>query len=404
MTQIAAAQPATCLLSTATARLYAVDFAAMASFYLLLSVVPMFAADRGIGSAGGGLTTGVLMLVAVAGEVAVPGLARRIGYRRLLIAGLVLLGGPALLLPAVTGLAGLMAVTVARGIGFAIVVVAVGAMAALMIPEQRRGEGLGVLGVVAMLPAVLMLPMGVWLAERCGSLAVFGVAAAFALISAPFVPAEGTPALSASARSGSEPTERGSLTGARDSGVLRLAVLFAVTAVAGGVVVAFLPTAVAPSIVAIGLFAQSAVATLVRWLGGRHCDRHGPARLLVPAVGLTAAGMALAALTGDGRAVVAGMVVFGAGFGLAQAATLTAMLQRVSHSQYGAVSAAWNAAYDLGWGAGAIGIGVVVATAGHPVAFAVTALVVLAALPLSRRRLVHTPRPELDLPGGPRQS
>jgi hypothetical protein len=58
----------------------------------------------------------------------------------------------------------------------------------------------------------------------------------------------------------------------------------------------------------------------------------------------------------------------------------------------------------LGWGAGAIGIGVVVATAGHPVAFAVTALVVLAALPLTRRRLVHTSCPELDLPGGPRQS
>jgi MFS family permease len=397
MTQIAAAQPAARLLSTALVRLYAVDFAAMACFYLLLPVVPMYAADRGIGSAGGGLTTGVLMLVAVGGELAVPELARRIGYRRLLIAGLVLLGGPALLVPTMAGLTGLMAVAVARGIGFAIVVVAVGAMAALMIPKQRRGEGLGVLGVVAMLPAVLMLPAGVWLAQRCGYSAVFGLAAAFALIAAPFVPAATASALPAGAVSAlpapagsdtepAEPIEHGSLAGARDSAVLRLALLFAATAVAGGVVVAFLPTAVAPGVAAIGLFIQSAVATLARWLAGRHCDRHGAAGLLVPAVGLTAAGMAMAAFTSDGRAVVTGMVVFGAGFGLAQAATLTAMLQRARRSQYGAVSAAWNAAYDLGWGAGAIGIGAVVATTGHPAAFAVTALVVLTALPLSRRR------------------
>jgi hypothetical protein len=47
------------------------------------------------------------------------------------------------------------------------------------------------------------------------------------------------------------------------------------------------------------------------------------------------------------------------------------MLARVAASQYGAVSAAWNAAYDLGWGAGAIGIGMVAATAGYPAAFAV---------------------------------
>jgi predicted MFS family arabinose efflux permease len=62
------------------------------------------------------------------------------------------------------------------------------------------------------------------------------------------------------------------------------------------------------------------------------------------------------------------------------------MLAQMPASQYGAVSAAWNAAYDLGWGAGAIGIGIVAATAGYPAAFAVAAVLVLAALPLNRRR------------------
>ena len=79
------------------------------------------------------------------------------------------------------------------------------------------------------------------------------------------------------------------------------------------------------------------------------------------------------------------MAAFGAGFGLAQAAALNTMLARVPTTQYGAVSAGWNAAYDLGWGSGAIGIGMVAATAGYPAAFAVAAALVLATLPLARR-------------------
>jgi len=83
--------------------------------------------------------------------------------------------------------------------------------------------------------------------------------------------------------------------------------------------------------------------------------------------------------------VVAGMAVFGAGFGLAQAASLNAMLQRARRSQFGTVNAVWNAAYDLGWGVGAIGIGMLVTTAGYATAFAVTAALTLLAVPTAAR-------------------
>ena len=63
------------LLTGAVVRLFVADFAAMVSFYLLLSVVPLYAVDRGNGTAGAGLSTGVLMLTAVAAELATPALA-----------------------------------------------------------------------------------------------------------------------------------------------------------------------------------------------------------------------------------------------------------------------------------------------------------------------------------------
>jgi predicted MFS family arabinose efflux permease len=375
MTTMTAAKPR--LLGAAAARLLAVDVAAMTSFYLLLSAVPLYAADRGIGTAGAGLSTGVLMVTAVATELATPGLAARVGFGRLLAAGLVLLGAPALALPGVDGLAGLLAVSAVRGCGFAIIVVAIGALAARAIPEQRRGEGLGVFGVAATVPAVVALPLGVWIAGVAGFPAVFALAAGFAVLAVPLVP---RPAALA-------PIPAGPAVGRGRVGLpaeaVRPAVVFFATAVAGGVVVAFLPGAVAPGVAAPALLVQSVAATLTRWLAGRCADRLGGGRLLAPAVVAAAAGMAAAA-GGSVPAVLAGMTLFGAGFGVAQAASLTAMFHSVPPDRYGAVSAAWNAAYDLGWGVGALGVGLVIASLGVPAGFAAAAILTLTALPLTR--------------------
>jgi predicted MFS family arabinose efflux permease len=366
------------LLTGPVVRLFLTDLAAMVSFYLLLSVVPLYAADRGIGTAGAGLTTGVLMLTAVAAELATPALAARLGYRRLLIGGLVLLGAPALVLPAAASLPALLLLSVVRGIGFAIVVVTVGAIAATAIPAQRRGEGLGVLGVVAMLPAVGALPLGVWLAAAMGYAAVFAIGGGAALLAV-------MPVLRLPEGRSENQSHSGLSTCLRRPELRRPLVMFATTAVAGGVVIAFLPSAVTAVVAVPALFVQNIAATAARWLAGRRIDRHGSNGMLAPAVLICAVGMGSAAFTSTPLAVLAGMAAFGAGFGLAQAATLNTMLARVPASQYGAVSAAWNAAYDLGWGAGAIGIGMVAATAGYPAAFAVAAVLVLAALPLDRR-------------------
>src|SRR6266581_3156976 len=64
------------------------------SFYLPLSVVPMYAKASGA-DAGAGLATGALLLTTVGVELITPRLVSRVGYRLALAVGLVLLGGPA---------------------------------------------------------------------------------------------------------------------------------------------------------------------------------------------------------------------------------------------------------------------------------------------------------------------
>jgi predicted MFS family arabinose efflux permease len=348
-----------------------------ASFFLLLSVVPAYVQSvPGRGSDKAGLVTGALMLATVAGELMAPWLAARCGHRVLLGVGLLLLGAPALALTMSQSMGWIVAVCLVRGLGFAFTLVAGGALTASLIPPERRGEGLALIGLAAGVPSLVCLPLGSWLAVHRGYGPVCTAAALTALVSIAAVP--GLPG-----REAAPGSSLGIFAGARSGTLSRPTAVFAVTAVGAGIVVTFLPLAVAPGhsgAVAAALFVQPAAATASRWLAGRHADRRGAAEMVIPGLAGSAAGIFIMALTGVPVAVVVGAAVFGAGFGITQSATLTLMYSRVPAFGYGTVSALWNVAYDAGMGIGAVGFGSVAGLTGYPWAFALTALMMLTAL------------------------
>ncbi|MBW8483755.1 MFS transporter [Actinomadura parmotrematis] len=348
-------------------------------FYLPLSVVPLHAERIG-GSPGA--ATGALMFATVAGEFATPRLMARFGDRTVLAAGLVLLGAPALALTALPGMAWILLVSLVRGLGFALTIVAGGALTAALIPDGRRGEGLALVGLASGVPSVVALPLGLYLAEHTGVTAVAVIAGAVPLVTALSVPGlpGGRPAPGARAD--------GMLAGLRTPALARPALVFGASALVAGIVVTFLPLAAgghSAGLVAAALFLQPLASALARVWAGRRGDRHGSAGLVVPGLVASAAGVLLIAFTGSAAAVVAGVTVFGVGFGLLQNATLALMYSRVTRSGYGAVSALWNLAYDAGLGAGALGFGAVAAGTGYPWAFALTAALLMTALPVALR-------------------
>jgi predicted MFS family arabinose efflux permease len=292
-----------------------------------------------------------------------------------------------------------MAVCVVRGVGFAITCVAGYALTVSLLPAQRRGEGLALVGVVSGVPSVACLPLGVWLAAHAGYRPVFlagGLAALAGLASVPALPRSPLPA---------GPAE-GIRAALRSPALNRPAATFPAAAMATGIVVTFLPLAVArgeADVAALALLAQSAAAIGGRWLAGRRGDRHGPAALLAPGVLLAAAGLLTLSL-GVGAAipaaVIAGAAVFGAGFGVTQNASLTLMYDRVPESGYSAAGALWNLAYDGGMGLGTAGFGVLAACAGYPAAFALTAAALPAVLPLARPVGGRRPGTRAGAPGG----
>ena len=358
------------------------SFGALTSFYLLLSVTPMYAESAGAGSAEAGVVTGSLMLATVLAEFASPRLMRRYGYRTVFAVGALLLGGPALALLAPHSVVTILAVSIARGIGFGLNTVVIGALVATALPPERRGEGIGLAGVVACVPAIVALPSGVWLAENAGYAVVIAITATSALAPLAAVPWLAGPADRQTEADPGTAQPAGLLASLRSGGQLRPSLVFAATTVSAGVVAAFLPLAagVSGGVAAFGLFAQAVTSTVGRWWAGRHGDRHGHAGLLVPGLVTAAAGMTILIWVAAPPALIAGMCLFGIGFGITQNVTFALMIDRAPVTGYGTASALWNLAYDAGYGAGPAVFGVFVVYTGYPAAFALTGMLVLAAL------------------------
>jgi MFS family permease len=384
MSTLTHAQPSTAvktrLLSVPLAVTFLAEFTSLTSFFLLLSVMPMLAAAAGAGSSGAGLITGSLLLGTVAAEAVAAAAIRWFGYRTVLAAGAVLLGAPALAMLVREPQAVMVSVSVARGFGFGLSGVVTGALTAKLLPPERRGEGLGLLGVVSGVPAIVALPAGVWLAGHHLAATAAAMAATAALL--PLVAIRWLPGRREARHPGPPKSARSS---ARISGAaLRLPLIFAAATIAAGTLDSFLPLAkgIPSNLASAALLVQAITATLSRWQAGKHGDRYGHTRLLIPALAVAAFGMAAMIVLGSPVVIFAGMVLFGAGFGVIENATFALLIEQLPEAK---ASALWNLAYDAGYGAGPALFGLICVSTGYPAAFALTGVLILATLPAALR-------------------
>lgn len=384
------------LLSPQLAAVGGAAVAGLTSFYLLLSVVPGYVVSGGAADGAAGLVTGALMLAGVLAECAAPRLIARFGHRAVFGAGLLLLGVPSLLLIPSGQLAAVLAVCAVRGVGFGLTVVVAGALVVSLVPADRRGEGLATYGVAACVPAVVALPLGVWLVDQVGYPIVFAAAAAAGLLGlGSLAGVSGTDTGTAPPAAVPAEPPQGLLRTARQPGQRRPALVFAATTAAAGIVVAFLPLAagLSAATAASGLLVQAVAATAGRYWAGRSGDRRGHSRLVAPGLAVAAAGMVLLLGLPDPAVAILGATVFGLGFGVTQSATFAVMVERAPAHSHGTVSALWNLAYDLGYGAGPLAFGAVLAGTGYRSGLALTAVVMATALvPAVRDLTARAPR------------
>jgi MFS family permease len=387
MSTLTQAQPSTAvktrLLSVPLAVTFLAEFTSLTSFLLLLSVMPMLAAAAGAGSSGAGLITGSLLLGTVAAEAVATAAIRRFGYRTVLAAGMVLLGAPALAMLVREPQAVMVSVSVVRGFGFGLSGVVAGALTAKLLPPERRGEGLGLLGVVSGVPAIVALPAGIWLAGHHLAAAAAATAATVGLL--PLVAIRWLPRGREARQTARTGRPRSARSPRRMAGAtLRLPLIFAAVTIAAGTLDSFLPLAkgIPSNLASAALLVQAITATLSRWQAGQRGDRYGHARLLIPALAVAALGMAAMIVLGSPVVIFAGMVLFGAGFGVIENATFALLIEQLPEAK---ASALWNLAYDAGYGAGPAVFGLICVSTGYPAAFGLTGVLILATLPAALR-------------------
>ncbi|MFF0989874.1 MFS transporter [Kocuria nitroreducens] len=351
----------------------------------LLAAAPLWAVRGGADAVGAGLVNGVLMLFTVLTQLFVPSALRRFGWAPVLVAGMLLLGLPALAHGLSDALGPTLALSAVRGLGFGVLTVTGSALVAELVEPQRRGKAIGAYGLAIAGPQILLLSAGPWIAEQLGFWVVFAVAA---LPVVAVVPAIGLARMlghvpEAEIEDGRAPYRRL---------LPPMALLIGVT-LAGGALITFMAQmSSSAGLTALALLAMSVAAALTRWRIGAWSDRYGPHGFIWPLVLLTTAGMVvLAWAVRDPQATAAPVLMIGAtmvgiSYGGLQNLTLVVTFQAVDRQHYGPASAVWNIGFDAGTGLGAVVVGMVAAGTSFSTALLVAGAMSLLTLPLALRR------------------
>ena len=368
---------------------FAVSFSALLSFYLPLSVVPSDLLARGAGPVAAGWVMAVLVVHAVAAELVAPRIVAHAGPVAVGVAGLALMALSGVGMATLSPVPVVLLFNAVRGFGFGLVVVVVAAQVAGLLPAERRGEGLGWAGVVAGAPAVVGLPLGIWLADQHGPRAAYAAAALAAAVGLAACPW---------ARHGlrvapsTDPGRQGDLrvlAATRRAQHRRPATVFMGVVASAGVLIAFLPgmSLETPRVVGLALLVHSLCSTSTRLLAGIHGDRHGHRGWLWFGLLGTGAGLVALALRPSPALLMVAMALSGAAFGAAQSASLTLMVADARPDDLPALSALWNASYDLGLGLGPLVFGMVLVHTSTWTALMLLLCVLAACLPSARRCL-----------------
>ena len=353
--------------------LLVVDLAAYLAHYMLLTSLPAFTEYIGGTAADAGILAGSFTLAGILLRPLFGMILDARGRRIVLTLGAVVLVVTTALYPLVTLIPLLVLLRFVHGGGFSAYTTAAGTILADIVPKTRLAEGIGYVGIAGTVATALGPVIGNYLAGRDFGLLFAGlvVLGVICLAGALWMDYErkglGRAADSASAPRKGRFFERSALW----VSLVSFFVCFPLDAV-----MIYMQTFGADrGFTNIGLFFPvHAVGMVLTYLFlGRMVDRVGPGRVFVPSLLLVMASFVLLAFAGSEWIVAIAAFLFGVGLGLI-GAILRAMLIRLSPPEsLGAANATYMTASDLGFGIGAVTLGVLVQSASFTAFYLVSA-------------------------------
>jgi MFS family permease len=374
------------LLTPAFAVLWVSSFCVFLSFYLLLPVLPVYAAGLGLKESSIGLVIGVFALTSMAWKPWTGWVLDWRGRRTLLIAGAALFALASLSYTVTRSVWSLLLVRAVHGTGMGLFPTAAAAVLTDLAPPARRGEAMGLFGMAANLG----LAAGPALAGPVDARLGFGGLCLLATGLATTGTALALLIRETGTRAPRPPFELRALFVRQ---ALRPAMLTLLVFVSYGALMAFLPLlAAARGLESPGLFfTLIAVGLLViRTTAGRLSDRFGRPVVVAPSLAVVAAALLVVALARAPWVIYGAGLLFGLGFGSAQPALMAWTTDLVSAGDRGRAMATYYTAWELGIGGGQVLLGLLFSLGGFAGLFGTAAVIaligaVLAAVPFGPR-------------------
>ena len=330
---------------------------------LTLASLPLWSLSRGVQREYVGLITTAMFAATVAGQLLVPRLMGLLRPGRSLAVGMLGLGAPSLLYPLASGFLPIAALSAVRGLGFAILTVVGLSIVADLSVEGRRGATLSLYGLAGAIPNLFTTAVGVLLTQT-GHFTWLCIAAGAPLVAVPAAVKIDRALTSTAPRVRARAASSTVFEAAR--AVLPAAGMLLLVATTIGGVTTYLPIAHPGGIIAAAaLFTMSATAVVAKWRSGPLSDRVRGWLLAATALFASGAGLAALWLGLEARldlVLLAGIALFGAGYGALTNVTLVVSLRRSGIGQVVVAIAVWNIALDVGQAVGAPATGLLAST------------------------------------------
>ncbi len=356
--------------------------------YALLITLPVFAVTR-LGAPEGlaGLVTATVSIASILALPYLGHLVDRFGRTPFMRLGLAVLLAETLALHFVSWLPLLVVIGMLTGGAMASFQIGATTLVADLAPAHRRGEAMGIFGTFSTTAMALAPAVSTFVMLNSGFTAVFALSSALAGVGL---------VLSLLVR---EPVGRTEISShgpflAR-AALLSGVCIFSIT-LTYGALVSFLP-GYAPKIGLgnVGLFFTvfAISSLLVRFLAGTLSDRIGRVPVIIPALFLTAVGMALLAQTDSPVMVLVAAALYGLGYGCTHPTAMALAVDLAGPGQRASGIATFSISYNVGIVVGSLGMGYLLAMTSFKVMAAIAGAAPLLAMALLYLRRQSAPAP-----------
>lgn len=341
--------------------MFGVNFLLFLCFYLLVVIMPTYAAEEFGASTGmAGFASSIFVVGALIGRLIGGSVIERVGRRTLLLTGLVSFSVLTGLYFAIHGLTVLLAVRFLHGLAFALGSTATGTIAASLIPNARRGEGTGYYGVSIIIASAIGPFIGLLILEHAsitGNFLLCAVLGVLSLASSLFMR---IPKLALTAEQ------------AREMKGLRLSNLIEPKALPISIVSFVMGFGYSSILSYLKIFAgeislaeaasyffivYAIVVILSRPFTGRWFDRHGANIVMYPAILSFAIGILLLAEAHHGITLLLSAMFVGLGYGTTQSSAQALAIKRSPEHRIGLATSTFYIFVDVGIGFGPLLLG-----------------------------------------------